>query len=111
MVGIRTMPYWLHHPPDPLHLRQIRSLQARTLAALRRAEAGNDLRAMLAGIREPRATFELPARLSAPAEHPQPPADLTTSEEWIAVRGAIVKALDGHPEARDAAVTALQAFD
>src|SRR5438034_1366685 len=40
-------------------IRQVRSLQARTLAALRRAEAANDLRATLHGIREARATFEL----------------------------------------------------
>src|SRR4051794_21217540 len=40
-------------------IRQVRSLQARTLAALRRAETEGDLRATLQGVREARATFEL----------------------------------------------------
>jgi hypothetical protein len=92
-------------------IRQVRSLQARTLAALRRAESEGDLRATLAGIREARATFELLARLAAPPEQPSASDSLAANTEWLAVRAALLHALADHPEARRAVATALSALD
>src|SRR5437868_1385790 len=91
-------------------LEEARDLQARTLVALRAAEAEGDLRTVLAGVREARGTLELLAKLLGAVEERPAPNPLLT-QEWIAVRTAILEALSPHPEARAAVVTRLLALE
>jgi hypothetical protein len=91
-------------------LDEARDLQARTLNALRTAESEGDLRTALIGVREARRMLELLARLLGAIEERPSPSPLL-SQEWIAVRTAILEALAQHPEARNAVVTRLLALE
>jgi len=89
-------------------LRQMRSIQDRTLAILESAEKMRDLRTALAAIREVRSNLELLARLIGLLRPEGPTVNILVNPQWVEIRSAIVGVLEGHPEARAAVVEALR---
>ena len=87
-------------------LRQLKALQAKTLALLLKAEEAGDLRTALAGIREARGNVELLAKLSG--ELDERPVNILLTPEWLEVRAVIVSALEPHPQAWGAVLRALE---
>jgi len=76
--------------------QQLDDLHRRTLALLKAAEEAGDGRAALVAIREARSNLELMPDLQ------QTGADLTSSPEWIAIRGRLVDLVASYPELREA---------
>ena len=87
-------------------LSQVRTLQARALTILDKAEGAGDLRAALGAIREARGNLELLAKLLG--ELDERPINVLISPEWIELRAVIVGALELHPEARGAVLSAIE---
>jgi hypothetical protein len=90
---------------------QARDLQERTLASLRQAQADGDLRAVFTGIRAARGNLELLARLLGRLESRPEDVDLHTHPEWLAIRSALVAALQPFPDARRAVAESLLLLD
>ena len=88
-------------------LSQVRSLQARALAILAKAEEAGDLRTALGAIREARGNLELLARLLGELDD-TPTVNVLVSPQWLGVRAAILGALEPHPAARVAVAAALE---
>jgi len=89
-------------------LSQVQNLQARTLAILQTAEAQDDLRTALAAIREARGNLELLGKLAGQLHDQEVKvAVLVQSPDWLALRAAILLALDPYPDARLAVAGAL----
>lgn len=88
-------------------LRQLRALQSKTLGLLLRAEGAGDLRTALSAVREARGNVELLAKLSGELDE-RPVLNLNVSPEWLELRAVIVGALEPHPEARGAVLSALE---
>lgn len=88
-------------------LDEVRSLQARTLNILDKAEDSGDLRTALGAIREARSNVELLAKLVGELDD-RPVINLYLSSEWLEVRAVIVGALDHHHAARESVLTALE---
>jgi hypothetical protein len=89
-------------------LDQVRSLQAKALGILKKAEDANDLRTALMAVREARGTLELLARLQGELQDNNVVNVLVASPEWLSLRGAILAALDPYPAARAAVAKAVQ---
>jgi len=87
-------------------LAQVRTLQAKALAILARAERGGDLRSALGAIREARGNLELLARLLGELQEGAT-INVLMSPEWSRVRAAVIVALTPFPEARTAVSRAL----
>lgn len=89
-------------------LSQVQSLQVRTLSILNTAETQADLRTALAAIREARGNLELLGKLAGQLHDQEVKvAVLVQSPDWVALRAAILLALDPYPDARLAVVGAL----
>src|SRR5437868_6675628 len=93
-------------PPPPLEndgdlLAQVRSLHTETMHALGEARADGDFRGLLMAIRAARANLELVARLLGRVED-GPTTDVLEHPDWLAVREAMIEALEPYPEARRA---------
>jgi hypothetical protein len=89
-------------------LEEVRSLQARALTILGRAEGVGDLRTALGAIREARSNLELLAKLVGELdERPQVNVVLIDAQ----VRAAIIRALAPYGEARLAVANALEPFE
>lgn len=89
-------------------LDQVRSLQAKALGILQKAEDANDLRLALVAIREARGTLELLARLQGDLQETTTVNVLVASPEWLSLRGAILQAVEPYPAARAALIEALR---
>ena len=89
-------------------LDEVRSLQARALTILDRAERVGDLRTALGAIREARGNLELLAKLMGQIDK-RPHVHLHLSQEWLELRATIVEALEGHQEAKEAVLNVLEA--
>jgi hypothetical protein len=89
-------------------LDEVRSLQARALTILDRAERVGDLRTALRAIREARGNLELLAKLVGQIDE-RPQAQIHLSHEWLELRATIIGALEGHQEAKEAVLKVLEA--
>jgi len=89
-------------------VEQLKQLKNKAVSLLLAAERSGDYRAALAGIREARATIELLLEVEERIDR-RPVINLLISPEWLATRGTIIRALDAHPEAKQAVVLALSA--
>lgn len=90
-------------------LEQLKSLQANTLEILNRHK-GKDDRLALSAVREARSNLDLLGRLLGELDESPKVAVLINNPEWVEVRGVIVKALEGYPEAKAKVVNALQRY-
>jgi hypothetical protein len=88
-------------------LEQVRSLQARALDILERAEKVGDLRTALAAISQARGNLELLGKLAGELDE-RPVVNLNVSPEWLELRTVIVGALEPHPAAHRAVLRALE---
>src|SRR5215207_4870545 len=91
-------------------LDQVRSLQAHALDILERAEKAGDLRTALAAISQARGNLELLGKLAGELDE-RPVVNLNVSPEWLELRTVIVGALEPHPAAHGAVLTALEGAD
>jgi hypothetical protein len=87
-------------------LGQVRDLQERALAILDKAEGSGELRTALGAIREARSNLELLAKLLG--ELDERPINVLISPQWLELRTVIVTALEPHPQARGAVLSALE---
>jgi hypothetical protein len=88
-------------------LDQVRDLQSRTLAILEAAEETRQHRTALSAIREARSNLELLAKLIGELDE-RPTVNVLVSPQWLELRAVIVAALEPHPEALRAVVSALE---
>ena len=86
-------------------LDQVRSLQAKALGILDKAEKAGDLRTALAGVREARGCLELLAEMEGKIS--RQPVGILLAPEWLELRVQILTALNPHPEARQAVIEAI----
>lgn len=91
-------------------LFQVRSLQAKTLAILTKAEQEGDLRGALMAISQARQNLELLARLLGELDE-RATVNILVSPQWIKLRAAIMRSLEAHPEARYALAAALEGVE
>jgi len=87
---------------------QARTLQAKALALLAKAEAEGDFKTALMGVREARGCLELLAKLSGELDE-RPQINLVTAPEWVQIRTTVLVALAPYPSARIAVVEAIDA--
>src|SRR5215208_5184631 len=88
-------------------LEQVRTLQAHALDILDRAEKAGDLRTALAAISQARGNLELLGKLAGELDD-RPVVNLNVSPQWLELRAVIVGALEPHPAAHGAVLTALE---
>jgi hypothetical protein len=88
-------------------LDRLEALQSRTLAILEATEETNDHRTALAAIREARGNLELIGEVTKEINR-APSLNLHLNPEWLQIEATIVAALDRHPDAREAVVSALK---
>ena len=86
-------------------------MKAEAWSIKNKAEQAADYKTALMGIRELTRIIELLAKLQGELQEGQTINVLIASPVWIKTRTAILKALEGHPEARQAVVKALQAVN
>ena len=87
-------------------LREVRQLKSKAVSLLLQAEQAGDYRTALAGIREARACVELLLEVEGELDR-RPIMNITVAAEWLTIRMTLLDALQAHPEARQAVVTAL----
>ena len=75
-----------------------------------KAEAADDYRAALAGVRELVRIVELTAKLIGELDE-RPTLNLLIAPEWLLVRSALLDVLRGYPEARTAVAARLVALE
>lgn len=88
------------------YLEQITALHNRASSLSEKAEKAGDFRAAIGGVREIRGCLELMGKVLGDLPT-GPMIGILYSPEWIAVRTAILRALEPFPDARDAVVQAL----
>ena len=88
-------------------LDQVRDLQAHAIDILERAEKAGDLRTALAAISQARGNLELLGKLAGELDE-RPVVNLNVSAEWLELRAIIVGALEPHPAAHRAVLSALE---
>jgi hypothetical protein len=88
-------------------LEQVRHLQAHALDILECAEKSGDLRTALSAISQARGNLELLGKLAGELDE-RPVVNLNVSPEWLELRAVIVGALEPHPAAHTAVLTALE---
>jgi len=91
-------------------LDQVKSLQEKALELLDKAEAENDFKTALIGVREARGCCELLGKLLGELNESQT-VNILVAPEWITIRTKILNALDGHPEARISVSKALESLN
>jgi hypothetical protein len=87
-------------------LEQVKSLQARALTILDKAEASGDLRTALSAIREARGNLELLAKLLGELQQ-EGTVNVLVAPEWLSLRAVVVEALAPYPQAKTAVLEAL----
>ena len=88
-------------------LEQVRNLQAHALHILECAEQAGDLRNALAAISQARDNLELLGKLAGELDE-RAVTNVLISSEWLQLRAVIVGALESHPGAREAVLSALE---
>ena len=88
-------------------LDQVRNLQGHALDILERAEKAGDLRTALAAISQARGNLELLGKLAGELDE-RPVVNLNITPEWLELRAVIVGALEPHPAAHRAVLSALE---
>jgi hypothetical protein len=88
-------------------LDQVRHLQTHALDILERAEKAGDLRTALAAISQARGNLELLGKLAGELDE-RAVTNVLISSEWLQLRAVIVGALESHPGAREAVLSALE---
>ena len=88
-------------------LEQVRNLQAHALHILECAEQAGDLRNALAAISQARDNVELLGKLAGELDE-RAVTNVLISSEWLELRAVIVGALEPHPGAREAVLSALE---
>jgi hypothetical protein len=88
-------------------LEQVRNLQAHALHIPECAEQAGDLRNALAAISQARDNLELLGKLAGELDE-RPVTNVLISPEWLELRTVIVGALEPHPGAREAVLSALE---
>jgi hypothetical protein len=88
-------------------LEQVRHLQIHTLDILERAEKAGDLRTALAAISQARGNLELLGKLAGELDE-RPVTNVLETPEWLELKSVIVGALEPHPGAREAVLSALE---
>ena len=91
-------------------LAQVKALRNKSISILTAAEKAGDLRTALLSIREARACIELLAEMEGEINR-NPQINILVAPEWLAVRTVLLKALQSHPEARQAVAAALTQVD
>ena len=91
-------------------LGQLRSLQARTLGLLDKAEQAGRLGTAVMAIKEARGNLELLAKLLGQLDE-RPQVNLLISPEWVQVRAVLLTALGPYPDARLAVAGQLQVLE
>src|SRR5215217_3354841 len=86
-------------------LEQVRNLQAHALHILECAEQAGDLRNALAAISQARDNLELLGKLAGELDE-RAVTNVLISSEWLQLRAVIVAALESHPGAREAVLSA-----
>lgn len=92
-------------------LQQVRQLRRKAISILMQAERSGDLKTALMGVREARSCVELLAEMEGELSRNPQVNILIASPAWLQTRDAIMRALDGHPAARDAVVRELLALE
>ncbi len=87
-------------------LAQVKALRNKAISILQKAEEAGDLRTALLGIREARSCVELLLEVEGELNR-TPTINILVAPEWVAVRGALLRALAPYPEARTAVAVAL----
>jgi sugar phosphate isomerase/epimerase len=82
-------------------LKEVGALRTKAYSLLLKAEREGDYRTALAGVREARGCLELLAELVGELDR-RPQVNILMSAEWLAVRSALLAALQPYPEARAA---------
>lgn len=91
-------------------LNDVRSLRAKAIQLLIRAEQAGDLRTAIAGVREVRGVLELLGKLVGElADAPQ--VAIFTSPAWIEVRQVVLEVLGPHPELKADLAARLRALE
>jgi len=88
-------------------LEQVKHLQTHALDILERAEETGDLRTALAASSQARGNLELLGKLAGELDE-RPVTNVLMSPEWLELRAVIVGALEPHPGAREAVLSALE---
>jgi len=88
-------------------LVDIKRLQAKTLLMLGQAEKAGDLRTALLAVERARKNIELLFEVEGKINR-APTFELHLHPEWIKIEAAIVAALEGFPDAREAVARALK---
>jgi len=91
-------------------LGQIRELKRVAMHVLARASAADDLRTALLGIREARNCVETLLEVEGELDR-RPVMNILVAPEWLAVRAALMIALDPFPDARAAVAGRLVALE
>jgi transposase-like protein len=91
-------------------LAELDTLHSRTLTILERAERTGDLRTALGAIREARANVALIGEVLQLIDR-RPVVNILALPEWQAVRGVLLTALAGFPDARIAVARALSELE
>jgi len=92
-------------------LNQAHSLYGKAVGLLKQAEQSGDVKTALAGIGQARTCLELLMEATGKLNRQPTVSLLVTSTEWLAVRSAILGALQAHPAAREDVVQALMLVD
>ena len=90
-------------------LDQVKSLQEKALELLDKAEAENDFKTALIGVREARGCCELLGKLLGELND-SPQINILLSSEWVELRTLIIQSLDQYPKARISITKALEKF-
>jgi hypothetical protein len=80
-------------------LDQVKDLQQRAMGILAKAEAADDLRTALQGVKEVRSCLELLAKVTGELES-GPQVNILMAPEWVQIRTTILQVLEPYPEAR-----------
>jgi hypothetical protein len=91
-------------------LAQVKALRNKSISILTAAEKAGDLRTALLGIREARSCIELLLEVEGELNR-NPTINILVAPEWIELRSVLLRALEGHPEARTAVALALTQVD
>ena len=92
-------------------LSELQSLKGKAVALLLKAEQAGDFRTALAGIREARGCIETLLEVEGELDRRPQVNVLVAHPEWLAMRSAILAALQAHPAARRDVVAALGEAD
>jgi len=92
-------------------LGQMEELRERAMGLLDKAEKAGSLPNAIKAIREVRGVLDSQARITGEGTRAGTVINIINAPAWITVQTTIMAALEAHPNARDAVVTALGAIE